>query len=49
MSADYIHSAELVNTRYPRQTVVAILLWGKAQSHMAVPGTKSVAQATQTA
>jgi len=23
MSADYIYSAELVNTRYPRQTVVA--------------------------
>jgi len=24
MSADYIHSAELVNTRYPRQTVITM-------------------------
>ena len=25
MSADYIHSAELVNTRYPRQTVASVI------------------------
>lgn len=49
MSADYIHSAELVNTRYPRQTVGSVFQGDRGGGDAAIQAAKCLTQPMQTA